>query len=247
MTRYLSWFSCGAASAVATKLTLAEYDDVTVAYTDPGSEHPDNLRFIEEYQEWFGVPILRLRSEVYEDTWDVWEKRRFIVGPSGAPCTLELKKKSRWAIEADYDIQVFGYTAEETKRANRFREQNPDVRLHTPLIDRGLGKGDCLAMLDRAGLTLPAMYALGYRNNNCVGCPKGAMGYWNKIRVDFPDVFARMAELERDLGHSVNKDEDGPVFLDVLDPDRGDYEAEADIDCSLLCAIAEDDIEKGAA
>ncbi len=55
-------------------------------------------------------------------------------------------------------------------------------------------------MIERAGIELPAMYKLGYRNNNCIGCPKGGMGYWNKIRVDFPEVFERMAALQRELG-----------------------------------------------
>ena len=35
----------------------------------------------------------------------------------------------------------------------------------------------------------PLMYDLGYPNNNCIGCVKGGMGYWNHIRKDFPEVF----------------------------------------------------------
>jgi hypothetical protein len=96
-----------------------------------------------------------------------------------------------------------------------------------------------LALVDRAGIELPAMYRLGYHNANCVGCVHGGMGYWNKIRVDFPQVFARMALLEREIGHSLNKDDGGPVWLDQLDPERGDYPTEIGTDCSILCAIAE--------
>jgi hypothetical protein len=44
---------------------------------------------------------------------------------------------------------------------------------------------------------------------------------------------------EREIGHSLNKDEHGPVWLDQLDPDRGDYPTEIVADCSILCAIAE--------
>jgi len=32
-------FSCGAASAVATKLAIAKYGTVEIYYNDPGSEH----------------------------------------------------------------------------------------------------------------------------------------------------------------------------------------------------------------
>jgi hypothetical protein len=50
-----------------------------------------------------------------------------------------------------------------------------------------------------------------------------------------------MARLERDIGHSVCKDDTGPVWLDTLDPDRGEAEEPA-IECSLLCALAEEEI-----
>ena len=167
--RILVWFSAGAASAVATKLVLAEHDPdrVHVAYIDPGSEHPDNERFLRDCEEWFGHPIHRHKSGKYHDTWQVWEERRYLVGPTGALCTAELKKKVRYGIEQASDIQVFGYTAEETNRADRFRQQNPGITLHTPLIEHGLTKGDCLAMIDRAGIDIPAMYTLGFSNNNC--------------------------------------------------------------------------------
>lgn len=241
MTRRLVWFSAGAASAIAARLTIAEHGhtDVTIAYTDPGSEHPDNRRFINDVSDWLEHPVHLLRSDRYRDTWQVWQERRFLNGPAGALCTTELKKKLRFAFERPDDIQVFGYTAEELARATRFRQQNPEVTLSTPLIDHGLTKSDCLALLDRAGLTLPAMYLLGYQNNNCIGCPKGGIGYWNKIRRDFPDTFNRMAVLERELNHTCTRDVHGPVFLDELDPDRGNHADEPSFECSLLCTIAE--------
>ncbi len=248
--RTVVWFSAGAASAVAAKLIIAEKpDNLILAYTDPGSEHEDNKRFMAECEQWFGHPITYLKSEKYVDTWDVWEKSRFLVSPYGAMCTTELKKKLRRKFQRHEDIQVFGYTAEEQHRADRFREQNPEVNLRTPLIERGLSKQDCLSMVDRAGIELPAMYKLGYQNNNCIGCPKGGMGYWNKIRKDFPEVFDRMAKLERDLDVSILRSTKGNgnkkerLFLDELDPDRGNHATEASFECSLLCSVAEDIIE----
>lgn len=245
VSRTVCWFSAGAASAIATKIAMTE-GPVTIAYVDPGSEHPDNARFLDECEEWFGQRIERMRSERYVDTWQVWTERRFLVGPAGALCTAELKKKVRYGFERPDDRQVFGYTAEERHRANRFRDQNPAVDLWCPLIDRDLGKSDCLAMIDRAGIRLPVMYELGYRNNNCIGCPKGGIGYWNKIRQDFPETFDRMALLERELGHSVLKDAAGPIWLDALDPDRGNHATEPDFSCSLMCALAEEEIADGA-
>lgn len=250
MTRHLVWFSAGAASAVAAKLTLSDHghDDTEIVYIDTGSEHDDNARFIAECGAWFDHAIRVERSAKYASTWDLWRQRRYLVGPDGAPCTAELKKKVRFVVQHADDVQVYGYTADlrDMDRARRFREQNPDVTLSTPLIDHGLTHADCLGLIERAGLTLPAMYRLGYQNNNCVGCVKGGIGYWNKIRRDFPDVFAQMAALEREIGASVLREDarrfDGDdlyLWLDELDPERGDYQTEAHIDCSLLCVLAE--------
>lgn len=244
MSRRVVWFSAGGPSAVAAKLTLAEYGpDVVVAYIDPGSEHPDNERFLTDCEAWFDHPVVRLKSDRYTDTWEVWEKRRFLVGPTGALCSAELKKMVRFKFQLPDDIQVFGYTADEKDRVDRFREQNPGIEIVTPLLDRSLHRADCLALLDRAGIVLPAMYRLGYHNANCIGCPKAGMGYWNKIRVDFPDTFLRMALLERDIGFSIQKDDAGSVWLDELDRDRGDYPSEVSTECSLLCAITEPDLD----
>ena len=77
------------------------------------------------------------------------------------------------------------------------------------------------------------MYDLGYPNNNCIGCVKGGMGYWNKIRVDFPEVFAQRAKQERAIGHSCIKG----IFLDELEPNRGRMNLEVMEDCSIACQV----------
>ena len=52
--RILAQFSCGAASAVATKLAIEKYGDaVEIYYCDTGSEHPDNERFLQSCEVWF--------------------------------------------------------------------------------------------------------------------------------------------------------------------------------------------------
>lgn len=92
-------------------------------------------------------------------------------------------------------------------------------------------------MLEKAGIEIPAMYKLGYHNNNCIGCVKGGMGYWNKIRHDFPDRFDRMAEIERIVNATCLKDETGRIFLDELNPSRGRNEKAIDPECSIICDL----------
>ena len=244
--RVVCWFSCGATSAVATKLTIKEYKDVVVAYCDTGSEHPDNQRFMAECEEWFGQKIIKLKSEKYTDIWDVFHKTKYLVGVNGARCTTELKKLVRRKFEKDGDLQVWGFDLSETSRIKRFKENNPEINIYTPLIDNQLTKENCLAIIERAGIEIPTMYKLGYNNNNCIGCVKGGVGYWNKIRKDFPDVFDRMAKTERELNVAINKKHvDGErvrIFLDELDPTAGRGLGDPKIYCDLFCGAIADEI-----
>lgn len=243
--RIVSRFSCGAASAVATKLALRKYghERVEITYCDPGSEHPDNVRFLADCERWFGKPVTVLRSEKFRDTWDVWRKERFIASQHGAPCTGALKREPGFAFERPDDILIMGYTVDERRRADSLRKQNFERVIETPLIEAGLSKADCLGLIERAGIALPAMYLLGFQNNNCIGCPKGGRGYWNMIRKHFPDAFEKMSALQRELNVAFWIEPDGTkVYLDTLDPERGIQFDEPSIECSVLCHIAEQDL-----
>lgn len=230
-SRIVAWFSCGAASAVAARLVLAERPNAIVARCIVPNEHWDNERFAFDVAQWLGVRIVDLRSEKYTDCWDVWERRRFLNSPGGALCTVEMKKKVRQSFEQPDDVQVFGFTWEEQDRAERFVENNPEIEAWFPLIEKRISKGDCYRILEAEGLTLPAMYRLGYHNANCVGCVKGGAGYWNKIRQDFPGVFYRMAALEDRIGATVLKGRS----LRELRPGEGRHEDLILGDCGLFC------------
>ena len=239
--RIVCWFSCGAASAVATKLAIAENAGklpLIIAYTEVMEEHPDNRRFLAECEKWFGQEIVILGNDYYKRSIYETFKTSAMNIRGAAPCTRVLKKQVRERYEQVGDRQVFGYTAEEQQRYDRFIDANNEVDVWVPLIDKGLNKVDCLAMLQNAGIELPEMYKLGYLNNNCIGCVKGGMGYWNKIRVDFPEQFDRMAKLERFKKQTIFKDR----YLDELKPTDGNYPQEPDIECSIFCQMAEQDI-----
>ncbi|KKL94904.1 hypothetical protein LCGC14_1860010 [marine sediment metagenome] len=247
--RTVSWFSCGAASAVATKLALSE-GPVTIAYCEVVEEHLDNARFLRDCEEWFGQKVVVLGNDKYHRSiYEVFLKTRYLKGPKGAKCTGELKKRVREVFQLPTDRQVFGYTREEEDRVNRFIDANNDVDVWPILIERGLSKADCLGIVQNAGIELPMMYKLGYRNNNCVGCVKGEAGYWNKIRIDFPEVFERMAQTEEALGRTVTKlNRKGKWIrptLRELPPDAGNYPKEQEIECGIFCHMAEDIIDTG--
>lgn len=238
----IAWFSCGATSAVACKLALQMFSDVRVCYIETGSGHPDNERFIRDCEQWYGQKIEILRSDFYGNVDDVLLRTRFINSSHGAACTMHLKKEVRYKFEdevKEWDAQIWGFDfcRREVNRAIRFRQQNPGTKPRFPLIEKRISKKDALGILKKAGIEIPAMYKLGYSNNNCIGCVKGGIGYWNKIRLDFPDRFRRMAEIERIVGATCLKDKDGRIWLDELDPTRGDNLKAIDPECSIICEI----------
>jgi hypothetical protein len=250
--RTVCWFSAGAASAVATMLTLRKRLDhpVVVARIHIAEEDPDNDRFAADCAAWFGVPIISLTSSEYASAEEVWTKRRYMSGPAGAPCTGEMKKAVRFEFEAAWQPtqQVFGYTAEENRRANIFRQQNPGAGLVTPLIDEGLTKDDCFALIQRAGIVLPLSYRQGFPNANCRGCVKAqSPGYWNLTRKYHPEVFARRVALSRELGVRLVKLTSGErerIFLDELEPTDMSDDGSPNWDCTIACAISESRIKE---
>ena len=241
VSRKLVWFSCGAASAVAAKIACDKYPEAEVLYCDTlAYEHPDNLRFLKDVSRWMKRDITILKSRKYTDIFDVFKKTGWLVGVGGARCTTELKKNVRRQYQREGDVHIFGLTSDEESRISRFEVQNPSLELEWVLEDAGISKSDCYRIVQEAGIALPTMYLLGYNNNNCIGCVKGQQGYWNKIRVDFPASFDRMALVEREMNVAICKSYAGDgkrkrVFLDELDPNAGRDVPMPDIECGVLC------------
>jgi 3'-phosphoadenosine 5'-phosphosulfate sulfotransferase (PAPS reductase)/FAD synthetase len=232
MPRVISWFSCGAASAYATYLAAKKYDDLEIIYCRVRQEHESNMEFLREFERKTNLHIKIIENEQFAgDIFNIFRKRKFIKSPKGAPCTMILKKDMRKKYQRPDDIQIFGFPVEESERAYDLLDSEPNLKIDHILIDAEITKADCKQWLLDRGFELPLMYQLGYANNNCVGCVKGGMGYWNAIRVDFPEAFNKMALLEREIGHSVCKQS----YLDELDPNRGDFKRDMPSACGFLC------------
>jgi hypothetical protein len=254
VSRIVCHFSCGAASAVATKLAIAKYAgtrEVVIVNAFLKEEHADNRRFLIDCERWFGLPIVVLRDEKYGvSTHEVFRRERYMSGQNGASCSGRLKRKVLDAFSRPGDAHVLGFTIEEMDRLYDFRERHRETEWLAPLIDAELGKEDCKEMVLRAGIELPMMYRLGYQNANCIGCVKGGMGYWRAIREDFPEQFAQLADIQEAIGpgaylhfnrktgerYSLRNLPSGPVSRNEEMPS-----------CSFYCAAAENLYLKGAA
>lgn len=237
------WFSSGAASAVAAMKTVEQYGDsctVLIINNPIKEEDADNIRFLKDVEKWLGVEIAFAANSRYDScsAVDVWDKRRFMSSPNGAPCTLELKKIARQQFEMDNDIDwhVLGFTSEEESRFCNF-QQNERRNTLPVLIEAGLSKADCYQILQDAGIEPPRIYKMGYPNANCIGCVKATSPtYWNHVRKQHPQVFNDRAVQSREIGARLVRVKGERIFLDELDPKAmGRPMKNLDFECGIFC------------
>ena len=228
----VSWFSGGVSSFIATFI-YGKTD--RIIYTHIDDQHPDTLRFKNDCERYLKREIEFIQS-AYKSTSEVFAAFKFIKMKKYAPCTEVLKRR----IRKEFELQttesltyIWGLDCKERDRAERLVEANPNQNHIFPLIERNLTKQDCHGMLQDLKIAHPKMYDMGYPNNNCIGCVKGGMGYWNKIRIDFPEVFTQRAAEERKYNSRCLKE----CFLDELDPGRGNMSTEIFPECSLFCYV----------
>lgn len=120
-------------------------------------------------------------------------------GTTGAPgtrnCTYTWKIAvvRRWAREhgatpADPYTRHIGFTTDEMQRVGR-SDDKPYERTAYPLIELGLTRGDCMALIADAGLDVPP-------KSSCYFCPFHTARNWQEMRRDHPADFERAADLE---------------------------------------------------
>jgi hypothetical protein len=247
MQKTVGWFSGGGSSAVAIKLMINEIDELYYIHID--DQHSDTLRFVDDCAKWFGKPVKILQSplKTVEAACYAAGGRGYINGPSGAACTRQLKRlvRQQWEYEQPIDTRlryVWGMDSDEVDRLDHpergLRAKMPDKEHVCPLIDTEMQKTDAHKVMKASGIKRPAMYDLGYLNNNCVGCVKGGMSYFNRVRITHPEVFAKRAAMERIIGATCLKESDGTrLYLDELNPKRGRNEKPIVEDCGIMCEL----------
>ncbi len=236
MKNKVCWLSAGVSSFIAGWLEKETIDEFI--YIDVDDQHTDSMRFIKDCESALGKPVTILKSDYGCVESCVRMFNGFKHAYTGfAPCTNWLKKRVRkdwedghWGDEITY---VWGMDSTEKHRAERLIEGMPHFNHQFPLIERSIDKETAHGICKELGIKRPIMYDLGYNNNNCIGCVKGGMGYWNKIRKDFPEVFKQRAELERAVGHSIIKG----VYLDELDENAGRMSDEISTECDIFCML----------
>lgn len=238
------WFSCGAASAVAAKKTIEIYAgeyNIRIVNNPIVEEDEDNRRFLKDVERWLGQDIEICINPKFPNhsAVEVWDKKKFMSSPYGAPCTLELKKKARiyWENNNNFSFLVMGFTKEEYHRYKRFKLTEKD-NLIAPLVDLGLSKSDCFSIISNAGIRLPISYERGLPNANCIGCVKSSsVKYWQTIRDKFPEIFRSRLEQSERIGAKLIKIGEERHFLSALpkSPAQEELNYETEIECGIFC------------
>ena len=201
----IAWWSGGADSAVTCWLCIMWFGamNVRIVFIDNYNEDDDVYRFKQDCEKWYGVKIETISSKEYNDIEDVWTDNLSLNTATGAICSTIMKLKVRQAFQMrnDFSYQAFGFDVDELNRAIKMKQNYSECNPIFPLVYELYKKGDAMKVLKKFRIEPPLPYRLGYRNNNCfnTGCVQGGIGYWQKLKNDFPEKVHRMAMLEHKL------------------------------------------------
>lgn len=196
------------------------------------SEHPETNRYVREVMiPWAaerGFPVHELHRTLRDGTTQtLWQRMMDyqgdklrepipVYGWSGAPmsrsCTADHKIKvlGKWlkaqVPKTEWPIEVcIGISVDEIERAGRGKNEPWEERKY-PLLDLGLRRSDCAAVIRDAGLPVPP-------KSSCFFCPFHSMQVWGELRRDHPELFEKAALLEDTLNQRRENRGMQPVYL----------------------------------
>ena len=200
----ICWWSGGVTSAVACNMANDLFpNQCRFIFIDTKNEDDDTYRFMKDCQELYDSEIETISSDSYSGVKECWYKHLSLNVATGAICSYKLKRvvREKWEKKNKFRHQVFGFDINESKRAISIKANHSQTNPIFPLMMYGLEKTDCIEMIESYGIEVPKMYQLGFQNNNCfkTGCVQGGIGYWQKIKREYPEKFNNMAKIEHEL------------------------------------------------
>lgn len=208
-------FSGGLASFAAAGRVLERYgkERVNLWFFDTLIEDNDSYRFLDDCEANFDLRIHRLTEG--RNPWQVFRDERFI-GNSRAPlCNRVIKRQFlERLLKSTYprkDVVLhFGLEPSERNRmelvTNKWRKKG--YRVDFPLSwNPSLCRGGITEAVQKAGITPPRLYALGFRHNNCGGaCVKAGLRQWALLWRVLPDRYIWHEIQEQRIREYLDKD-----------------------------------------
>jgi len=185
-------------------------------------EDADVKRFKREVAEYLGLPVTYANyKNASLDQFDVCvQEGAFKVDNGYELCTSRLKTgpfmKYLAQNHPEKDCVIYyGFDPNETVRIQR--------RIGI-LGAQGYKTDYPLAFWERTilasseiGIAKPNGYSV-YKHGNCVGCLKAGQQHWYVVYCTRPDIWLKAKWAEEEIGYSIIHTEDGPLYLEDLEP-----------------------------
>lgn len=189
-------------------------------------EDPDIKRFKAEVADHIGVPITfanyKDQPAVLVDQFDVSVKAgAFKVGDGSELCTSRLKTEPfrRWLSQhgtPGRDIVYYGFDPGETKRMQRRTGIMAALGYRTD-YPAALWAERTITATEEIGIARPSTYSV-MKHGNCVGCLKAGWQHWYVVYCTREDIWLKAKWAEDEIGYAIHHDENGPVFLEDMEP-----------------------------
>lgn len=175
-----------------------------IVFADTGGERPETYRDMEDFSFWLqmqgapgievvrntsianGIPVVTLEEECLAG------KKLPGIAYGFGTCSDKWKQRpfKRWFKQNKFDasaVVCIGFDADEPNRAERGARIDSGYIKRYPLIEYGMGRDECLAEIEGAGLPLPGKSA-------CFFCPSSKQA---EVLALPPDLQQRAITLER--------------------------------------------------
>ncbi|CAK7024980.1 MAG: hypothetical protein DELT_02543 [Desulfovibrio sp.] len=188
---------------------------VDIVFFDTGWEYAQMHEHLDQLEAFIGRKITRLTPRVPFDYWFAEHKvyhrngdyRRTGLGwpsPSRRWCTKEKTRAIHtycnaltWQGYGVPIVQCIGFAADEANRQEEHYAKNKiayqDFRY--PLIEYGMTEADCLAYCKARGFHWGGLYNV-FSRVSCFCCPLQSIENLRDTRILFPELWARMLEME---------------------------------------------------
>jgi len=188
-------FGAGVNSVAMTIMLVEEGWRGPIVFADPGAEHPETYCYIEYFEKLYlksrGLEIIRIKPGSPYHKRSKLPLYEFCLECGIVPylasrwCSVEWKVTplSNWADEQEISTRFIGYAADESHRAKDY-----EGRVY-PLIDAGVTRKGCLAIISQIGLDAPV-------KSGCFFCPGTRLSGWKKLYYDYPDLYEKAIVME---------------------------------------------------
>lgn len=178
-----------------------------IVFADTGCEWPETYCYVDYFEgAWLkprGMAVSRISQQHYNAgllLLEYCEMRHIVPLAAMRWCTVEFKVRPLADYQAGRSCMI-GIAADERHR------QPQAIR---PLVDLGIGRKECIAIIQRAGLDVP-------QKSGCFICPFQRDAQWRTLWKRHPELFERAAQLEENATRNARQNGKRTANY-VLDP-----------------------------